>query len=592
MQENYGRRGCKCRRWRIPVIHFNQTKVFCVKNIIFCFLIVSIVITFFHCAGQMAPPGGPVDTTPPTITETYPETKTTNFNDHAIRITFSEWVDKQSVFESIFISPDVGELELDWSGREIEITFEDTLRENTTYVLTLGTDVKDLRAGNTMAEAFSLAFSTGGHIDSGALGGKIFDGKPEGVMVFAYMLDARLSDTLNPAQTKPDYLTQTGKDGTFYLPFLRLGNYRLIAMRDEYKNLIYDAQIDQYGVPQSEFVLTPEKDLMDGITIRMTSEDTSAPFLSSSRAIDQQHVLLRFSEAIDTSTLRQENIFIEDTLSQAQLSVIDASPSDTTISEATLLTAEQDGTKTYRVRIKNIRDLYGNVVSLKTTAGYFDGSGVPDTTKPHISLLNIVNESKEVFPGDSILIGINEWVIKSKAEHGFSLQDSGKNSLTGAFTWLNATHARFVPSIPLQNKMPYVVSVILDSLIDIAGNRFTDSMQIFKFQTVDNDKLGSIVGTIEKGTLSENGRIFLSAKPLEEKLRSRTVSLSAPGKFSFDKLQEGKYLLSAFVDSDSNSVYAYGTLYPFQTSERFIVYDDTVKVRARWSVENVKILFK
>lgn len=540
----------------------------------------------------MAPPGGPVDTTPPTITETYPETKTTNFNDHAIRITFSEWVDKQSVFESIFISPDVGELELDWSGREIEITFEDTLRENTTYVLTLGTDVKDLRAGNTMAEAFSLAFSTGGHIDSGALGGKIFDGKPEGVMVFAYMLDARLSDTLNPAQTKPDYLTQTGKDGTFYLPFLRLGNYRLIAMRDEYKNLIYDAQIDQYGVPQSEFVLTPEKDLMDGITIRMTSEDTSAPFLSSSRAIDQQHVLLRFSEAIDTSTLRQENIFIEDTLSQAQLSVIDASPSDTTISEATLLTAEQDGTKTYRVRIKNIRDLYGNVVSLKTTAGYFDGSGVPDTTKPHISLLNIVNESKEVFPGDSILIGINEWVIKSKAEHGFSLQDSGKNSLTGAFTWLNATHARFVPSIPLQNKMPYVVSVILDSLIDIAGNRFTDSMQIFKFQTVDNDKLGSIVGTIEKGTLSENGRIFLSAKPLEEKLRSRTVSLSAPGKFSFDKLQEGKYLLSAFVDSDSNSVYAYGTLYPFQTSERFIVYDDTVKVRARWSVENVKILFK
>ena len=233
---------CTYRNYNIAFVH-----------LFLCFL----AIAAFHCAGQVAPSGGPKDTIPPKIVETYPVTKAIGFHDNVIQLTFDKWMDKSSVNESIFLSPNLGDLDFDWSGKEINIKFTDTLRENTTYVLTLGTDARDLRAGNKLAESYSLAFSTGDHIDSASLSGKIFDEKPEGIMIFAYQLDQRNADTLNPERCKPDYLTQTGKDGKFFLPFLRIGTYRVFAVRDEYKNLLYDPETDEYGVPQAEFQLTP-----------------------------------------------------------------------------------------------------------------------------------------------------------------------------------------------------------------------------------------------------------------------------------------------------------------------------------------------
>ncbi len=540
----------------------------------------------------MAPTGGPADTTPPTIVETYPTSGTTNFHDNYFRIAFSEYVDKRSVDESIFLSPDLGELELDWSGTEVEIKFTDSLRTNTTYVLTLGTDVKDLRNGNRMAEAFSLAFSTGDHIDSGAIAGKIFDEKPEGVMLFAYLLDNINGDTLNPNHTKPDYLTQTGKDGTFLLPFLRLGNYRLIAVRDEYKNLFYDQQTDQYGVPQSEFLLTNEHDITQNVQIRLTIEDTSAPFLSSARAIDKQHVLLRFSEYIDTSSLRAEHISIVDTLTNSRLTIIDAAPYDTSLAEAILLTTDQDSTKTYRVRISQSRDMFGNEILSSSKPVDFDGSNVPDTMKPRISLLNISDNSNDVFPDDSIHFGISEWILKQKFEQSLSLTDSSKKSINGDLSLWNSTHGIFVPKMPLTYGMPYTLNIILDSLIDVAGNRFDDSVRVFKFQVIDKDNLGTISGSVLNETHRDSGKIFLSAVPLSSELRKREAALEKSGAFLFDNLQEGRYVLTAFVDSDSNNTYSFGRLTPFTPSERFVYYSDTLKVRARWSVEGVNIRLK
>ncbi|MBI5216229.1 MAG: Ig-like domain-containing protein [Ignavibacteriae bacterium] len=540
----------------------------------------------------MAPTGGPADTTPPTILETYPSSGTTNFHDDVFRISFSEYVDKRSVDESIFLSPDLGELELDWSGTDVEIKFTDSLRANTTYVLTLGTDVKDLRNGNRLAESFSLAFSTGDHIDSGVIAGKIFDEKPEGVMLFAYLLDNKNGDTLNPNHTKPDYLTQTGKDGTFLLPYLRLGNYRLIAVRDEYKNLFYDQQTDQFGVPQSEFSLTAERNVLQHVQLQLTIEDTSAPFLSSARALDQQHVLLRFSEQIDSSSLRAENLSIVDTLTNTRLSVIDVSPSDTSLSEAVILTTPQDSSKTYRVAISQSRDILGNIMLSTSKPVDFDGSGSPDTTKAKITLLNIPNDNKDVFPEDSIHIAISEWVLKQKFEQSFSLFDSSKKKIDGNYHWWNTTHGTFTPKSPLTYGMPYTFNIILDSVVDVAGNLFADSVQVFKFQVVDKDKLGTISGTVQNENANDSAKIFLSAIPLSSGVRKRQLVLGKSGSFLFDNLEEGKYVLTAFVDSDSNKAYSYGTLIPFKPSERFTFYSDTLKVRARWSVEGMNVRLK
>ena len=161
----------------------------------------------------MPPPGGEVDKIPPEIVEMIPQNGTTNYTDNYVEFTFSEYVDKRSVQDAFFISPNLeGEIEFNWSGKSVEIIFEDSLRDNTTFIITIGAEVKDLNNSNNMARSLNLTFSTGDEIDFCSVEGKIYDKKPVGTMIFAYML----GDTIpNPAAQKPNYLTQVGEDGVF-----------------------------------------------------------------------------------------------------------------------------------------------------------------------------------------------------------------------------------------------------------------------------------------------------------------------------------------------------------------------------------------
>src|SRR5258707_1491487 len=107
-----------------------------------CALLLS---TSFFCAGQIAPSGGPPDTTPPEIVMTDPVPGSLNVRTGRIVLGFSKYVDHGSVQGSLFISPSVGDLAVDWGGKEVELRFSDSLRPNTTYILTVCTDLTDTR---------------------------------------------------------------------------------------------------------------------------------------------------------------------------------------------------------------------------------------------------------------------------------------------------------------------------------------------------------------------------------------------------------------------------------------------------------------
>ncbi len=89
------------------------------------------------------------------------------------------------------------------------------------------------------------------------------------------------------------------------------------------------------------------------------------------------------------------------------------------------------------------------------------------------------------------------------------------------------------------------------------------------------------------------GRIAVTVASVDATdVRRKSLSLPAPGGFILDQLPEGKYLLSAFRDADDSGTYSYGLPFPFKPAERFAVYQDSVKVRARWGVEGVVIPLK
>lgn len=120
------------------------------------FGVVALLFLMNGCAGERAPEGGPIDTTPPEIIDVYPPPNTTEYSSSHISLEFSKYVERRSVEESIFISPYVKDVKFDWSGREVELSFRDSLRKNTTYVVTVGTDVVDVNNRNRMAHAYRL----------------------------------------------------------------------------------------------------------------------------------------------------------------------------------------------------------------------------------------------------------------------------------------------------------------------------------------------------------------------------------------------------------------------------------------------------
>ena len=118
------------------------------------------------CANQLPPGGGEVDSIPPEIISSYPENGTTNFNNDYIEFEFSEYVDKRSFKDALFISPAIDEqLEISWSGTSVEIGFPNGLKDSLTYVVTIGTDVVDVNNKNRMLNSYSFSFATGDKID-------------------------------------------------------------------------------------------------------------------------------------------------------------------------------------------------------------------------------------------------------------------------------------------------------------------------------------------------------------------------------------------------------------------------------------------
>ena len=302
--------------------------------------IIILISAFFisQCANQLPPQGGEIDRIPPTIIEVYPEDGTTYFNDDYFELGFSEYVEKRSVKEAIFISPAIdGDLELDWSGKYVRVYFPDELKQNVTYVITIGTDVLDYNNKNRMAEALSFTFSTGPEIDRRAITGKIFDDKPQGIMLFGYFLKGAEP---NPLEKKPDYISQTSSDGNYKLAGLAAGSYRIFAVQDEFRDLLYQPDQDEIGIPYRDVELAETDTLFTGLDFILTKIDTVKPRLLGASMTDRNHILVNFSEELSKQKIKPINFYLIDSTENKRIQIKYAFKGNTKPSEIVLVPNE------------------------------------------------------------------------------------------------------------------------------------------------------------------------------------------------------------------------------------------------------------
>ena len=215
------------------------------------FLVCACLLPLFapSCANTtQAPSGGKKDTIPPLIIDIkplpgavrVPTVKTT------LVFSFNEYFNVKTP-GNIFLSPPLQHApKTRVRGRDLIVTFEDTLAANTTYTLNFTDAITDANEGN-MFPGYTYVFSTGEQIDSMMMTGTVRDcntlAPVKGATVLLYK-DLADSAVL---RHRPYAAVKTDDWGFFVLPFIQDTVYRIYAIKDANNNNIYEPETETVG---------------------------------------------------------------------------------------------------------------------------------------------------------------------------------------------------------------------------------------------------------------------------------------------------------------------------------------------------------
>ena len=536
------------------------------------------------CAVRGRPGGGPIDRIPPDIVAVFPQSDSTNITDlDKIEIYFSERMAEPSVEQALFISPTLN-YEIDWSGGdELRLRLNDTLIKDRTYVITIGSGAMDSRK-NKLKESFQFAFSSGDKIDRGRISGKVF-GIKEQDNFYIYAYQRSNTDSLNPTQTKADFLSQPGEDGSFMLNYLSYGGYRIFVIEDVNNNLILDTSFERLGIAHTDVYIDSVNNMVKNLNFRITRVDTIPPSITGARAIDNQKVLLRMSEPV--KNLRSDMIIITDTLYQDTLRMLGWTESKDEVGQYFIFTANQLPGQSYRVLLSNLSDTLGNFQPQSQFAD-FVGSDQRDTSRFEITKVAPKDSAKNLPLTVTIEVHCSLPIDTVSLLNSFICITGDNDTLIGKWKWENLRQGYFQPYSKFQPGRQYTYQLNTGSLFTLWGDTLQDTTISNTFFIMSEEEFGSLSGQfIIQKPLTHN--VYIDILPLSKGFPAQRVMIDENNLFSIDWLPEGQYQIGAFLDLDSNKRYTPGRLFPFQFSEPFMVNEDTIRVRKRWEFSNITI---
>lgn len=221
-----------------------------------------LLVILASCAKRGNITGGAKDTIAPVLNASFPKNFSTEFKGNTIKLTFDEFIKLKDLKKQLIISPPLKNDPLispQTPTKTITIKINDTLQNNTTYSFNFGQSIADNNEGNPYNQ-FKYVFSTGKHIDSLAISGKVkdayFKDVESFVSVMLYDVNKNFNDSIVYKQM-PRYITNTLDSlKTFRLENLQAGKYLLVAMKDYNSNNKFDPKKDKIGF-YKQFISVP-----------------------------------------------------------------------------------------------------------------------------------------------------------------------------------------------------------------------------------------------------------------------------------------------------------------------------------------------
>ena len=266
------------------------------------YILLISVLLLSACANRgVGPQGGPRDTIPPKVVKEVPASGSLNMQAKKLEITFDEYIQLADIQKNVLISPpQQTPPEIKAVGKTLSIVFQDDLQDSTTYTIDFGAAICDYNE-KVPLEGYVFAFSTGDHIDSLTISGRVYNAENLNPMSSVLVgIHSNLNDTA--LNTLPfARVTRSNSEGYFTIHNIRQGDYRLYALNDISRDYIYQPG---EGLAFQDSIYTP-------YALNHTHLDT---IWQDTLAIDSITLDTLFTRMIDTIQVHTITQYLPDSL--------------------------------------------------------------------------------------------------------------------------------------------------------------------------------------------------------------------------------------------------------------------------------------
>lgn len=591
------------------------------------------------CANPVRPSGGPRDTTPPSIIQSRPTRDTVNVSTdtEVLRIEFSEYIERSSLQQALSVTPPFERRpQFDWSGRSVEIGFPRPLRDSTTYIFSLDTNLSDAR-GVSLENPITVAFSTGPKINRGQIQGEVVSGRqgqPQGqVNVYAYALAPTATAPPDPLPDQPSYRTQTGEEGRFTLNYMREQRYYVVALQDNNRNRRPDPA-ESFAAPP-RFALRADSGAAEvPVPWLLTQADTAAPALQRVRPISRQRFRVSFSEPVRLQTRAPASWTPEDSVREERVEVQAVYPDPDRANAVEVRTAPmRDARHVLALERGVVTDTVGQGLAPDTAR--FQAATRADTTRTQFQEFvpaDLALDSTDAYPLLPDMqpgVRFNQSPDSTTLRRGLSIRDTTGQPRKFSVSTKDGTTYRlqFDPSLASGQFVE----------VAVAGTSFAaaDTTYQRRFRRMTRRALGGLQGRVvvadtarerirpprdttalrvpalltgrkaadtlavpprdtslqpqrvRLDSLFYDGPIVVELTTVESSppVRPRRLTTSPESTFVVEELPEGQFRFRAFLDRNGNGQWDGGKVLPYVPAEPVAWIGEPVEVRPRWTTE-------
>lgn len=521
------------------------------------FAVVVLSAFFFSCANVGYPSGGEVDKTAPKATAFEPTNETKNFTSNNIVIHFDEYIQLKDVDNQVLISPPFEhKAEIVAKGKYVSIKIKDTLLPNTTYLFQFKNAIVDNNEGNALP-SLDYVFSTGDHLDSLSVKGKVVDGltlKPDeniAVLLYSEFTDSAI------AKSHPVYMTKTDKNGVFKFKYLKQGLYKIIALKDDDRSLTYNNASEKMAFSTDTILPAYIIDSVDtadsGLILHTFLPEVGEQRITDSKMTKSGKAIITTLYPLVNATITSPENELITVLNKScdTLEVWTTKPTDS----LTLMIKDPSGIDdTLKLRYFKKKGRQGKENFYKTNA---------KATVPYFDSIKITFTN----PIDSVMDNGKIVCVQTKT-------DTFYTSLI-----LDQARLHALVALKLQPDSSYTMLIPKGKIVDIYGTP-NDSITLKTKANTPND-----YGAITIKLVPATDTVQYIIQLLTEKDEVIAEKIYTGNALTFLNITAGKYKIRAILDVNANGQWDTGNYWQHLQPEKVYYFPKTLELRNNWEIE-------